>query len=330
MTEGTRLWLFVALVLGLPALLNQAVPAKRPFNAKPIAQLRAKQPDLILIGDSMLDSRIDVPLLEKQLGEGRRVEALWNGGAASAGWYLMLKNYVIASEVRPRLVCIFFRDRLLTDPSFRTEGIFRGFLESTMRDDEPIARFVLGDDFGTGASAMERMVTRVYRLNARRRIEQEKINRAMFQVVTSSRESARALKRQVKETFDVVRLRGEVLAESTEVGSADAGPFDLSPNHSFLPHIVDDAKRAGLPLCFVRVKRHPGVDSRVWQSAALRNYIVELGAWLRTQGCVFIDETDDPAFSPDMYLKGDDDHIGPWAKARSTEIYARKLRGLLP
>ena len=58
----------------------------------------------------------------------RDVELLWNGGAASAAWYLLLKNYVVASGIHPRLVCIFFRERMLTDATFRTTPTYRRFL----------------------------------------------------------------------------------------------------------------------------------------------------------------------------------------------------------
>src|SRR6185295_14643237 len=122
MTEKSRLWLFMALVIILPALLNRVLPGKGHFNSKPIEQLKSKQPDLVLIGDSMLDSRVDADLLGQKLGGP--VALIWNGGAASAWWYLVLKNYVLAADVHPKVVCFFFRDRLLTDAAFRTTGTY--------------------------------------------------------------------------------------------------------------------------------------------------------------------------------------------------------------
>lgn len=328
MAETKRLCIFVALVLGVPALINQAIPVKAHFDSAPIAELRATNPDLVLIGDSMLDSRIDAPLLEEKLGGGQRVAIVWNGGAASACWYLFLKNYVAASGVRPRMVCIFFRDRLLTDASFRTGGIFRSFLESIRHQDDPVVRRVLGNELG-GAGAMERWVTQIYPLNGRRQVQQEKIGHMMFRVATPNARAAKKLEREVNKTFDVAKMRGEVMAESTDVSKAVAQPFDPSPDKSFLPHMVETAARAHLPLCFVRVKRHPQADGRVPQSDALRQYIRDLSAWLESRGCAFIDDTNDSAFRPEMYLKAKDDHIGPWAKKQTTEIYAEKLRPLL-
>jgi hypothetical protein len=326
--ETRRLWVFVLIVLGLPALVSQFVPTKRHFDAEPIASLQAKNPDLILIGDSMLDSRIDARLLGDRLGGGHRVEILWNGGSASACWYLMLKNYVVASGIHPKRCCIFFRDRLLTDPSFRTAGIFRSYFESLMHEDEPAIRTVLGSKIGPEENGLARVVTWFYPLDSRRHVYQEAIGHMMFRAAATSAPGAKKLERLVNKTFDVAKMRGEVMAEASDVSETVAKPFDPSPQKSFLPYMVETAAQSKIPLCFVRVKRHPDPDGRTPQNEALRLYVRELRAWLESRGCILIDDTDDPAFTPDMYLKAKDDHIGPWAKKRSTEIYAEKLRPL--
>src|SRR2546423_6457310 len=160
--QTRRLWIFALAVLLVPALLHHALPSKRRFNAQPWAHLRATQPDIILIGDSMVHAAIDPPLLQQQLGSGK-VEMIWRGGAASAAWYLTLKNYVVASGVRPRWCCIFFYYDLLTNATFRTTATYRGFLESLMHEDEPVVRLVLGDSSAREAVS-ERFVSWLYPL----------------------------------------------------------------------------------------------------------------------------------------------------------------------
>ena len=327
--ETKRLWLFVLIVLGIPALVSQLVPTKRHFDAEPIAVLQAEKPDVVLIGDSMLDSRIDAQQLQDELGDHHRVEILWNGGAASACWYLMLKNYVVASGIHPKRCCIFFRDRLLTDASFRTGGIFRSYFESLMHEEEPAVRAVLGKRFAPEEKGLARVMTFLYPINARRFVYQEAIGHMMFGVAAPRGHDAKKLERLVNKTFDVAKMRGEVMAEASDVSETVAKPFDPSPTKSFLPYMVETAAQAKIPLCFVRVKRHPDPDGRTPEPEELRSYIRDLRAWLESHGCVLIDDTNDPAFTPDMYLKAKDDHIGPWAKKRSTEIYAEKLRPLV-
>ena len=49
-----RLTIFVAAVVLLPALVSHLIPARRDFDPKPIAELRKKQPEVVMIGDSVL------------------------------------------------------------------------------------------------------------------------------------------------------------------------------------------------------------------------------------------------------------------------------------
>lgn len=325
MTEKNRLCLFVALVLLIPALLNQLWPAKAHFNPKPIARLRAKQPDMVLIGDSMLPSRIDADLLEKKIGQ--RVALIWNGGATSAWWYLALKNYVLAPGIHPKVVGIFFRDRLLTAPSLRTTGIFRSPIERVKHHEDPILRLVLGAD-STSGTGLERWTTMLYPLNGRRHVLHEWLRWIALRAVTMNGvHAARHLERRVNDEFDVNRLRGGV-TEATELAGVEPAPFDADPKRSFLPHMVDLGARAHLRLVFIRVKRHPSPTGEVAQSDSLLQYIRELRAWLESHGCTLIDDTEDPEFTFDMFSKEGDDHIAPSAKGLSTEIYAEHFRSL--
>lgn len=328
-SETKRLLLFSAIVLLVPAIVSHSVHVRRKFDTRPVERLRARDPALVFIGDSMLGSRIDQDVLERALG-GKRAEVLWKGGAASACWYLTLKNYVGAARVHPERVIIFFRDRMLTNASFRTDGIFRPYLESLMRNDEPVLHQVLGKDFQPRLSAGERLATALYPLNAARSFEHEKIARFMFRVVARTRARAKALERRVNGAFDVVKMRGELVAEAGDVSEQAAVPFDADPAHNFLPHIVEFAAKNNLPLLFVHVKRHPDATGHVAQSQPLQRYVGDLRRFLENRGCAFLDMADDPAITPDMYLKEKDDHIGPWAKERSTQMFAEKLRALPP
>src|SRR5262245_48184318 len=112
--HASQLIIFALAVLLVPIALNHWLPSKRPFNDQPLERLRANQPSIILIGDSLVHAAIDPRLLQKELGDGS-AEMIWRGGAASAAWYLSLKNYVVASGARPRLCCFFFNYDLLTN-----------------------------------------------------------------------------------------------------------------------------------------------------------------------------------------------------------------------
>jgi hypothetical protein len=127
----------------------------------------------------------------------------------------------------------------------------------------------------------------------------------------------------------VNNLAGGAAEEAAGVSKERSAKFDPNPALSFLPHMVEAAAGAHLPLCFVRVKRYPDKQGHVPESEELKEYVADLRAWIEAHGAHFIDDTDNPARTQDMYLAPNDDHAGPWAKRRSTELYAEELRPLL-
>ena len=257
------------------------------------------------------------------------VELLWNGGAASAAWYLLLKNYVVASGIHPQLVCIFFRERMLTDATFRTTPTYRRFLESLRHEKEPVYQSILRGDESEEENVLGRVIDWLYPLNSRRHVQEEKISRLAFRIAEGGSASIGHLRRRVNEIFDVAKLRDEIMNESAEVSGEKPEEFSADPKRNFLPHIVETAKQAGIPLCFVREKRYPLPDGTTPESEDMRRYMADLRKWVESHGCAFVDLTNDTELSQSMYLKPGDDHIRPGAKDEVTKIYAAKLRPLL-
>jgi hypothetical protein len=308
-------------------VLNHALPSKTPFNRTPLERLQTADPKIVLIGDSLVHAAIDPALLQAQLGDGK-VEMIWRGGAASAAWYLNFKNYVVASGVRPRWCCIFFTYDLLTNASFRTTATYRSYLESLMHQDEPVFHLVLGDQIAS-ETPPQRLVSWLYPLNDRRHHYQEKISRFVFRTEALAGPKVKGLPRRVNEIFDVARLRQETLPQDAEAAAARPLIFTADPQKNFLPHLVEAAAKAKIPLCFVRVRPNPGPNNQFQESDELRHYVERLRNWIESHGCAFVDVTGNQRLTPDMYLRPGDDHIGPWAKQRATEVYADELRPLL-
>ena len=324
--ERWRLAVFLGAILILPALISNSIPSRRDFDPKPIAHLRKNQPEMVLIGDSVLGGSIDPVLFAREVGVNR-VELLWNGGAASAAWYLLLKNYVVAAGIHPRLVCIFFRERMLTDARFRTTPTYRRFLESIARERESVYEAILrGDHEEKGP--LGRAIDWLYPLNARRHVQQEKISRLAFRFAAAGNSIGR-LRRQVNAIFDPVKLRDEIMDESAQIGAEPREKFSADSQLNFLPHIVETAKQAGLRLCFVRQKRYPLPDGTTPQTEDIQRYTKELTRWIEAQGCLVVDLTGNSKPDQSMYTKPGDDHIRPEARAAATKIYAEKLRPLL-
>ena len=134
----------VLLVVGVPALLRLTPSEHGSFHEDRLSLLKRQKPELLLLGDSMLGSRIDENVLNRVSGRNSCVFA--QPGSSSAIWYLILKNFASQPAPPPRVAIIFFRARQLTIPGHRTKGIYRQSMERYMRSDEPVLHKVLGLD----------------------------------------------------------------------------------------------------------------------------------------------------------------------------------------
>src|SRR6476620_8503028 len=90
----------------LPAL--EGPRERNPFDASRVEALRRMQPAFVVIGDSMAGSRVDPAVFTRVSGE--TVAPLLYAGSGPAWWYLVLKNWVVASGIHPKAVFVFFRD----------------------------------------------------------------------------------------------------------------------------------------------------------------------------------------------------------------------------
>ncbi len=77
-------------------------------------------PDIVLMGDSMLQRGIDLHQLEQ--GLDKKILNIALPGSGSTLWYLILKNNIVRSSTPPAYLIVFFRDSELTVPGLRVQG----------------------------------------------------------------------------------------------------------------------------------------------------------------------------------------------------------------
>ncbi|MCC7383850.1 MAG: hypothetical protein IT384_18555 [Deltaproteobacteria bacterium] len=296
------------------------------FDPAPREMLARERPELVLIGNSMLYSRIDPQRLERLTGQ--KVALLTTGGSASLLWYLQLKNLLIASGIKPRRVFIFFRDHYLTEPTFRTRGQYLETIERTSQAEEPELEEVLAKN-RTFLEQVAVWVARVYPAKALAEDAAKRLENASARLAGVSVEEQPAFLSGMNDLFSVEKLRPASKADLERDAGDDSGVLDFATRlpRSFLPLIVDVAKRAQIPLVFVRVQRRPTPVGPPEQSPRLAKYIHDLREYLGQQGMSFYDFTGDPELSLALY--GDGDHIAPGALAASTENFHRRLGELL-
>ena len=146
----------------LPALEARRARDDAVRHAASSTDLRTLRPEFVLVGDSMAGSRVDAAHLAVLLGY-RDVAPIYYAATGPAFWYLALKNWVVASQVRPKLVIIFFRDENLTDAMFRVTGEYRASLDRVARDREPALNDILAMHTEGGWYAVHEALGAVYR-----------------------------------------------------------------------------------------------------------------------------------------------------------------------
>jgi hypothetical protein len=305
----------------LPALSG---PRERgPFDGERITDLARMNPDLVLIGDSMLGTRIDAALLTRLTGQ--LTAPLLYPGSGPAWWYLALKNWVIASGIHPRAVVVFFRDTNLTSVLFRVDAI--ASLDSAARDREDELNAVVARRRGSPFYRLRDAVDRLYRAEAARHWIEPAVNEWPAHVLIPYRKRRAAFLWRLNERFGPAHLRPMDAADmqATEDREAD---FEAFVDKSALPLMLRDARQAGLTLVLVRVQRRPAGGGAPYQSPALQRYVASLKAYVEAQGGVFMDDTGDPAQTLDIY--GDGDHLTLEGRRRYTEMFASRLRQRLP
>ena len=311
-------------VAGVPALSESYLSAieaprtRRPFDPAPIADLARMNPAYVVIGDSMAGSRIDPALLTRLTG--RLVAPLEYAGSGTAWWYLVLKNWVVPSGIHPQRVFIFFRDTNLTDVLFKIDATWA--LDSAAHDREPELNALLARREGHTFYGIDTAIERIYEASEARQSVDAGVTEWPAKAIFAYRREQSLFLDGLNTRFGLDHLRQMDAADMRATEDRDAN-FDAFIGTSPLPLMLDEARRARLTLCFVRVQRRP-VDGRPpYQSPALRQYMTKLRAYIEGHGGELRDDTGDPLETLDMYVDGD--HLSPEGRRRYTVQFAARL-----
>ncbi len=311
------------------------------------ALLRKEQPDWVLVGNSMLNSRIETDYLKKL--SGHTPFKLTASGTKSAMWFLFLKLVVIESGVKPKCVTVFFRDRDLTWPEnrmdrneemiVRMEGRAQPEWKVVMgRYDAAANMSFAGVVKNVGAGLGELLPGEKLRNWGRGKMQKTAFN--LTSVGNSMPDEDR--REELNDRLSLDHQRQDLASKKAgneENEAEDALPgesngiepieFDPSPTESFLPHMVALAQQHGFKLHFHRVKRRPDPPVSTPAELALPAYIKALQAYVESQGCLFSDESQDEAITYDMYVDGDHINRDPKYQQPYMDTFWRHVQSLV-
>jgi hypothetical protein len=292
----------------------------KAFDPRPLRELRSKAPRYVLIGNSMLATRIDGTLLERELGEP--VGFLPAYGSASAVWYLMLKNYVAPADLGTCDVAIFFRETVLTRPYLRIGR--RKLLESVSHAAEPTLETVLADR-GTAWQERARYVLLDWAdptgwRNSFRRAVNHLASEPRSEIALDD-PSADPIQR-INTLFALDGLRNDGPDDLPDTDPPSQYDFEERVEHSFLPHMLDLADANGFKLWFIHVKRKPRRDGSPREAGpALEGYLDALQSYVEERNAGFIDLRQAPRPTLEMYGRGD--HIARAHRGAYTRMFPK-------
>jgi hypothetical protein len=304
----------------LPVL--EAARPREAFVSDVVGDLKGMAPGYAIIGDSMA-GRIDPELLTSL--SGQPVAPVLENATGSGYWYLVLKNYVVASGIRPRLVIIFFRDTTLTDVMFRLDGPYRPTLDHVALDREPELNDVIAARTRGPWHVVHRTVDQAYATDRAREWIDPWLTAWPARMVAGA--EASSLLERVNAEFTLEHLRPMAQAD---IEGADDREATFAPHvrASALPLMLAAARTHDLRLCFVRVLRRPVNGQPPPESPALQRYVKDLRAYLAANGAVFIDDRDDPSLAQLPYADGD--HVSRDARDPYTRKFWTKIEGPKP
>jgi len=313
--------------LGLVVVLARSIepPAFRSrFSRAETRKLQRERPNVVLIGNSMVLTRFHPPTLQALLAP-RRATLLAYNGAASAVWYLLLKNYVAPMKRRPDRVVIFFRSDELTEPRLRTTGKYQSRIESFMPAPDPQLQRRLTPGLERWSARLAYTLAESAPLHRLRPQVQEPITRFSHGLtgLFANGLDQEAQSQQVNDVFALAQLRSR--AEPPDPGfNAD---FPAAVENSLLPDMIAIAKERALPLTFVRIPQ-PLLPQDETEKTRLAGYLAQLEKYLQRHGVKYWDMQDASWETAEMHLD-ESGHLKRQELRRYTQLFVEHLPHVL-
>ena len=297
------------------------------FDQAWLDKLESRRAEIALIGNSMVFHRLDAGHLESQISPLTTM-TIAKGGWRSLAWLLGLKNLAAACVPPPRLAIVVYRDYDFANPTMNIERRYLREIRAMMKPgDQPLLDMARDTESGSGwLSGIEDL----FEPDAAIHFIRNKLTNFAYDGASVGTDED-VVRTHTDQVFDLDQLRPEIMdAGGAASDSVDDKHtlFTAYPEENYLARFVEIAKSKGMKLIFYRVKRRPDETNTTVQSDALRDYTADFKKWAEAQGCVHLDETEDPAITLSMFRDGD--HLHEAVQPAYTDLFLNRIRDHLP
>ena len=310
----------------LPAHYNIPYPAPLVFQFSPdikkehLKAIEQSRPELVLVGDSVLERGVDADLLSAR--SGVKSYAIYVPGSGTASWYLVMKNIILKSAEPPKYIAIVFRNTMLTVPQYRTTGRYQELLDDYASKNEPLLMELA---FISQMNPIEKFSQQYIPLYSARLKIREELDSFLRYLPTSAmlgcdRECTNdAIKSTFGREVDLMALTQMMEDAAKTLYDPEEMNFERQVADSFLPYMIQLAQENNVNLIFIRT----GIVG--YEPPALEKYTKSLDAYLSKQDHVFLINFDhDPRIKKEFYYN-DGLHFNEYGKAEFTKMLADEL-----
>lgn len=289
--------------------------------------LDEEQPQILVFGDSVVETNVDAPQMTSQLG--KPVSAISEPGAGSALLYLVLKNNIVTAESQPDVLILLFRDTVLTSPGFRVHGSFFEVMDEYAGAD---------DDFALELAIRARMsplqkLAEAYlppywgRWDLRALIVSRVINFPERVLFSCSQECYEEAMQSVfgNQNFETDQLNETINSAENFLYTGQNLDFKSQIERSFLPEIIRLCKENNIKLVLVRTKiLRFSIENP--EPSALTEYMNNLSAYAESQEVLLIDFAHDDRLEAALFK--DVHHLNQDGRTIFTEMLIEEVRSI--
>jgi hypothetical protein len=286
------------------------------------------QPDIVLLGDSMLGPAVDSTLLAEQLDQNIYTISL--PGTASTIWYLIIKNNIVLAEHKPKTLVIFFRDSMMTVPGYRVTGRYFELVDEYAGPNDKV---LIQRAYLNPMNPLEKFAEGYFPIyNSRWKIRQSMdyyIRYSLPDLFGCDKDCVdNGMENVFQENNVAPNFLSDALAASdTYLYTDKVLNFRQQVDDSFLPEVIRLCKENDIQLILVRMKimRFP---IPVNEPPALEGYAKQMALYLEQNDVIFFDFAHDPRLTVDDF--DDIVHLNEKGRAIFTPILADSLKPYIP